>query len=147
MFTHLQGLKALGIPLGPRRALVIRYGRPADASRGLLQPDNQLVRTISSSTAVAGQFGRTSSGVSVGANGVTARMEGGGQPMAVDELAEISRAVQFANVSCSSKISPSGRGFEGMESGSKRAFRIDVDDFGSEVNTPALSLPLTRVNI
>ncbi len=132
-FTYLQGLKALGIPLGPRRALVLRYGRPADVSRGLNQADNQNGHASDSSAiASAGQFGRAGSGASVGAGGVSARVGGGG--MAVDALADISRAVQFA-VSDSS-IGPSGGGFGRSESFSRRAARIDIGDFGSEVAPP-----------
>ena len=120
---YLQGLKALGIPLGPRRALVLRYGRPADFSRGLPQPDNQIARTGSSSSVFAGQFGRTSSNISVSAGGHSAMM-GDGAQNAADAMAEISRAVQFAK---------SEGGFNRTESGSKHTGRVDVGNFGSEV--------------
>ena len=137
MFTRLQGLKALGIPLGPRRALVLRYGRSFDVSR---QADGQISRTSSSAIPAADQFGRTSSGISVGTGVVSARMGGGGQqPMAVETLTEISRAVQFADVSGS--FGPSGGALERTESGSRRAGRINIADHESEVVLPHLCSP------
>ncbi len=122
----MQGLKALGIPLGPRRALVLRYGRPTDFSRGLPQSDNsnQFGGTNSTGSTAMGQFGRTSSNVSFGV-GLSARMGDSGQPAgAADAIAEISRAVQFA------------KSVDRTESGSKYTSRVDIGSMGFEVWSP-----------